>query len=79
MTEYSESRKEYRSKCRVSLKAKRVDLELTLEQAAKKIGISKFSLYNYERFKSMPSIEIALKIAEAYDVPIEMLRFARDD
>ncbi|MBE6147781.1 MAG: helix-turn-helix transcriptional regulator [Firmicutes bacterium] len=68
-----------RSKRRVSLKAKRVDLELTLEEASKKIGISKYALYNYEHYKNIPNIQTALKIAEAYGVDIDDLKFARDD
>jgi len=79
MSPYSESRKINREKNRVSLRAKRVDLELTLEEASNLIGISKYSLYNYEHYKTTPSIETALKIAKAYDVPIENLRFAQDD
>lgn len=79
MSEYSEARKINREKNRVSLRAKRVDLELTLEEAAKLIGISKYSLYNYEHFKNTPSVEVALKIAEVYDIPIENLRFAQND
>lgn len=64
---------------RVSLKAKRVDLELTLEEASKLIGISKHTLYNYEHYKNVPSVETALKIAKAYDVEVDDLKFARDD
>lgn len=79
MTDYSETRKLNREKNRVSLRAKRVDLELSLEEASKLIGISKYSLYNYEKYKTSPSVEVALKIAEAYGVPIENLRFAQND
>ena len=64
---------------RVSLRAKRVDLNLTLEEAAKLIGISKYSLYNYEHYKTMPNIEVAKKIAKAYRVELDNLRFAQDD
>lgn len=76
MTQYSfDSSK----KKRVSLKAKRVDLELTLEQASNLIGISKHSLHNYERYKNVPSVEVALKIAKAYGVEVDDLKFARDE
>lgn len=75
MTRYSFDR----SKRRVSLKAKRVDLELSLEEASKKIGISKHALYNYEHYKTSPSIQTALKIAEVYGVEIDDLKFAQDD
>ena len=68
-----------RSRSRVSLRAKRVDLNLTLEEASKLIGISKYSLYNYEHYKSLPNIEVAKQIAEAYHVKLDELRFAPDD
>jgi len=64
---------------RVSLKAKRVDLNLTLEKASKLIGISKYSLYNYEHHRTSPSIEIAEKIAKAYHVELDNIKFAPDD
>jgi len=64
---------------RVSLRAKRIDLDLTLEEASKLIGISKYSLYNYEKYKTIPNIEVAKKIAKAYRVDIDSLRFAPDD
>ena len=64
---------------RVSLRAKRIDLNLSLEEASKLIGISKYSLYNYERYKTIPNIDVANKIAKAYRVDINNLRFAPDD
>ena len=64
---------------RVSLRAKRIDLNLSLEEASKKIGISKYSLYNYEKYKTIPNIEVAKRIAKAYRVDINSLRFAPDE
>ncbi len=74
-----DERKLKRIRSRVSLRAKRVDLNLTLEEASKLIGISKNSLYNLERFKSKPTLDVALKIAKAYHVRLDDLRFAPDD
>ncbi len=62
---------------RVSLKAKRIDLELSIEEASKLIGISKYSLYNYENNRTVPSVEIARQIAKAYNVDIDDLRFGK--
>ena len=64
---------------RVSLRAKRIDLNLSLEEASKKIGISKYSLYNYEKYKTIPNVEVANRIAKAYRVDINNLRFAPDE
>ena len=36
-----------------SLKAMRINLDLTLEEASKLIGVSKYTLYNYEHFKKI--------------------------
>lgn len=74
-----EERKARRIRNRVSLRAKRVDLNLTLDQASKLIGISKYSLYNYEHYRSLPNVEVAKQIAQAYKVHLDDLKFAPDD
>ena len=45
-----------------SLKAVRTNLGLTLDEAAKLIGISKYTLFNYEHYKSTPNTERIRKI-----------------
>ena len=59
----------------ISLKALRTDSGLTLDEAAKKLGISKFTLYNYEHFKTQPSKEKIDKILELYGVHYDDIRF----
>lgn len=58
-----------------SLKAIRINLDLTLEEASKLIGISKFTLYNYEHYKTMPDNKKIKQIMEAYDVSYNEIRF----
>ena len=58
-----------------SLKAIRVNLGLTLEEASKLIGISKYTLYNYEHYKTVPDNEKIKKIMNAYDVSYNEIRF----
>ncbi len=58
-----------------SLKAIRINLGLTLEEAAKLIGISKYTLYNYEHFKNSPDYKIVEKISKVYDVSYNEIRF----
>lgn len=79
MIKYSKDQRDLIIKSRVSLRAKRIDLNLTLEEASKLIGISKYSLYNYEHYINEPSIKTAKKIAEAYGVEIDNLKFEPDD
>lgn len=58
-----------------SLKAIRINLGLTLEEAAKKIGISKDTLYNYEHFKTSPKNNVVEKIMDVYNVSYNEIRF----
>ena len=59
----------------ISLKALRTNSGLTLDEASKKIGVSKFTLYNYEHFKTQPSKEKIDKILELYGVGYDDIRF----
>ncbi len=58
-----------------SLKAIRTNLGLTLEEASQLIGISKYTLFNYENFKTTPNTENTTKIMNAYGVHYNEIRF----
>lgn len=58
-----------------SLKAIRTNLGLTIEEASKLIGISKYTLWNYENYKTTPNTENTTKILRAYDVHYNEIRF----
>ena len=58
-----------------SLKAIRVNLGLTLDEASKLIGISKYTLYNYEHFKTVPDNDKIKRIMNAYNVDYNEIRF----
>ena len=62
-----------------SLKAVRTNLGLTLEEASKLIGISKYTLFNYEHFKTVPNAENIRKIEDAYDINYNELRFVPNE
>lgn len=59
-----------------SLKAVRTNLGLTLEEAAKEIGISKYTLFNYEHYITTPNTERIRKIERAYGITYNEIRFA---
>ena len=50
----------------ISLKAARVNADLTQKEAAKALGISKGTLANYEMYRTSPSIDTAERIADLY-------------
>jgi len=58
-----------------SLKAIRVNLGLTLEEASELIGVSKYTLFNYEHFKTVPSNDKIKKIMAVYGVSYNEIRF----
>ncbi len=58
-----------------SLKSIRINLGLTLDEAASLIGISKSTLYNYEHFKTTPDLEKIKKITQTYGVEYDEIRF----
>lgn len=60
---------------KVTLKTARELKGLNQMEAAKLLGVSVYTLGNYERGKSYPDIPILRKIEEVYDVPYERIIF----
>ena len=60
---------------KITLKAARINAGLTQSDVAKKIGISRESLQNYESYRTCPSFVIASKLAELYDLPVDIIKF----
>ena len=63
----------------ITLKAARINKNLTQEEAAKMIGISKESLSNYERAKSFPDVPIIKKMEVVYGIEYKELIFLPDN
>lgn len=63
----------------ITLRAARVNKDLTQEQAAKLIGITADTLRNYERAKSFPDVPIIKKIEDVYGVEYKDLVFFPSD
>lgn len=62
----------------ISLKAARVNANLTQEEAAKKLGINKATLQNYETGSTSPTMDMVEKIAETYNFPKDYIFFGRN-
>ena len=52
-----------------------MNLGLTLEEASELIGVSKYTLFNYEHFKTVPSNDKIKKIMAVYGVSYNEIRF----
>lgn len=59
----------------MSMKAARVNAGYTQEEACKLLGITKSTLCSYENYKTVPSILMAQKMAEAYKLTINDIEF----
>lgn len=63
----------------LTLKAARVNTGLTQQDAAREIGISEYTLSNYERGRSFPDVPTIKKIEEVYGVSYSELIFLPKD
>lgn len=63
----------------ISMKAARVNANMTLMNAAKALNISKGTLSNYEQGKSIPKIDLAQKMAKLYGLTVNDIIFLPSD
>lgn len=59
----------------LTLKAARINKNLTQEEVAKKVGKSKNTIQNYENGKSIPNIETGKKLATLFGLTVDDLLF----
>lgn len=60
---------------KISLKAARVNANMTILEAAEKLGIGKDSLINWEKEPWNISALYQRKISDVYGLPIDMINF----
>ena len=59
----------------ISMKAARVNANLTQDEASKALGISKNTLLGYENGRVIPKIDMAKKMAELYCLSVDDIIF----
>lgn len=64
---------------KIQLKAARVNANLTQEDVAKTLKISKNSIVNYESYASVPSVELAKKLADLYEMKVDDIIWSADE
>lgn len=62
---------------KITLRAARINAGLSADEVSKNIGICKTTLGNWERGKSSPAYDVALKLAELYSCPAEDIIFLK--
>ena len=63
----------------LTLRAIRVNLGLSLEEASTLIGVSKDTLSNYERGATYPDVPIIKRIEDVYNVTYDKINFLVKD
>lgn len=61
----------------ITLKAARVNAELTQAEAAKVLGISKGTLANYELYRTKPDIATSKAMATLYGLSVDDIIFLK--
>ena len=64
---------------KITLKAARVNADLTLEDAAKGLGITKNTLISYEKYRTIPDMRVGKAMASLYGTSVDDLIFLPDD
>lgn len=59
----------------ISMRAARVNADLSQEEAAKRLGISRATLQNYEAGNTIPDIITARRIGDVYGFPVDYIFF----
>ena len=64
---------------KITMKAARVNADLKLEEAAKELGITKNTLISYEKYRTIPTMDIGMAMARLYGVSVNDLIFLPSD
>lgn len=59
---------------RISIKAARVNAELGIAEAAKRLGVATSTLSGYENGAVVPRYDMLVKMSALYNIPMENLR-----
>lgn len=64
---------------KLTLRAIRVNLGLSLDEASTLIGVSKDTLSNYERGDTYPDVPIIKRIEDVYNISYDKINFLVND
>ena len=63
---------------KISLEAARINCNLTQKEAAKHLGISRYTLQNYESGKTIPNWDVVKKMEALYKISFDYIEFIRN-
>lgn len=62
----------------ITLKASRVNAGLTQQHVCKALNISKSSLVNYEKYRTVPDVAVAKRLAELYGTSVDNIIWSKE-
>lgn len=60
---------------KISLKAARVNADMTQEEAAKLLNVDKSTIASWEKGKTQPKYTQGVKLSEIYGIPYDYINF----
>lgn len=64
---------------KITIEAARVNARLKQKEAADKIGVTVQTLLNWEKGRTVPTIDNAIKMCEVYGVDLDNLNFFKPE
>lgn len=64
---------------KITWKAARVNAGLTQNEVVQKVPINKGTLINYEKYRTIPDINVAVALASLYGLSVNDIIFLRSD
>ena len=61
---------------KISLKAARVNADMTQKEAAKLLNVDKSTIASWEKGKTQPKYNQAIKLSKIYGIPYDCLNFS---
>lgn len=61
----------------ITPKAARINADMTQEEAAREIGVTKATIVSWEGGKTTPDISKAQKLADVYKIPLQFIIFKK--
>ena len=63
------------TKLEISISAARENAQLTQLEVAKKLGVTKQTIVNWEKYRQTPSVKQAKELSLIFGIPLDNIRF----
>ena len=75
ISEYKKNGGDKVAKLEISISAARENAQLTQLDVAKKLGVTKQTIVNWEKYRQTPSVKQAKELSLIFGIPLDNIRF----